>query len=681
MKNYLILFLLVVATASTAFGVPTFVPGVTATSSPLGYLGQTPDVVVDGVGMLLDDIPVPGDPNAPYVSTWVHIADSSGYGEWLSTNMTVGVIDASGDPMMLTPDGSAWVPFEQYLEFDLAFSYTVGEMHIWNAGQTAAGTQDRGFRKVDIKVSSDGGATYTMFAEGVVLNSAHDLYGPLAQSDRFPATDILDMGDIEIDHVRIYAYPDYLGGDFSGVTDSNPWAHVNYFYMMSEIRFAIADTGPQVYIPEEDALTRNQVTATASSDWGGAEPQLPWVTDHVGIRDPQAFTHSNNGGGWGMWMSAAGGGGYLNPAASGLPASRTLGRAWVKFEFDEAHDLGFMSVWNHNQENLLIRGMRNVYIDYTADGGTTWNPLGGDPDAYYTLRPGTGLDGMIPGDDIDFGGVTADTVVITALDVDGNYGSAQFYGLSEVRFGLYGDVWADPDYPSQDVLTHDKITVSIPLTVDSQDGEVARLVDNVGLGDNFRHVAEQNGGDGMLLCDPNDPSAAVPGQTVTGATWYRFDFDQVYNLGKMHVWNHNQINHLDYTDRGLKNVTVEYTSDGVNWNTLGTDQIAQALAETQSTFDPNEIDFAGAAASSVVITASDNWGDPDLYGLSQVQFGLDGTVFGYDISHLSAFVSQWLDDGIVGEDCLLPPGWDLNGDCYVNFYDFAVVAERWLLNN
>ena len=445
---------------------------------------------------------------------------------------------------------------------------------------------------------------------------------------------------------------------------------------MSEVKF-VTNNGEEVepFVPEEDALTRRQVTVTASSEAFAGNAQS--VVDHYGISDPMLFEHTGNQYGVGMWGSLAGGGGYLNPAATGLPASRSTGRAWMKFDFDNAYDLGFMSVWNCNQSPALNRGLRKVYIDYTADGGTTWNTLMGDPDEFHVLRPGTGSD-TVPGDHIDFGGVTADSVVITALENDGNWGDPEYWSLSEVRFGLYGTVWGAPIYPSQDVLTHDKITVTIP-SVDTQDGAVVRLVDNTGLGDNFRHIAEKYGY-GMLVCDPNAPSAAVPGQTVTGAMWYRFDFDQVYNLGKMYVWNYNQIATVDLTDRGLKNVTVEYTSDGVNWNTLGTDQIAQALAETQSTFDPNEIDFAGAAASSVVITASDNWGDPDLYGLSQVQFGLDGTVFGYDISHLSAFVSQWLDDGIVGEDCLLPPGWDLNGDCYVNFYDFAVVAERWHLN-
>ncbi len=200
-----------------------YITGVTATATPAGYGGQQPGVVVDGTFWIDQADP---DPD-------VHGADGSGYGMWLSTNMTVGVIDASGDPFMMNAAG-AWVPFEQHLDFDLGGSYNLDDMIIWNGAQ--GGAESRGFGVVDIQVSSDGGATYTDLYTAKQLQKTWDVYPTLTNGQYFGPTDTLSMG-VTADHVRINAYPDYLGGDFSGVTDSNPWAHANYFYQMSEVRF------------------------------------------------------------------------------------------------------------------------------------------------------------------------------------------------------------------------------------------------------------------------------------------------------------------------------------------------------------------------------------------------------------------------------------------------------------
>ena len=48
----------------------------------------------------------------------------------------------------------------------------------------------------------------------------------------------------------------------------------------------------------------------------------------------------------------------------------------------------------------------------------------------------------------------------------------------------------------------------------------------------------------------------------------------------------------------------------------------------------------------------------------------NGTV---DMNDLSVFCSYWLVD-----DCDETEGVDLNGDCLVNFYEYAFLAENWL---
>jgi hypothetical protein len=45
-----------------------------------------------------------------------------------------------------------------------------------------------------------------------------------------------------------------------------------------------------------------------------------------------------------------------------------------------------------------------------------------------------------------------------------------------------------------------------------------------------------------------------------------------------------------------------------------------------------------------------------------------------ELEDLSSFLSFWL-----AGDCLETAGLDLNEDCLVNFYEFAFLAQNWLL--
>lgn len=119
----------------------------------------------------------------------------------------------------------------------------------------------------------------------------------------------------------------------------------------------------------------------------------------------------------------------------------------------------------------------------------------------------------------------------------------------------------------------------------------------------------------LLYTNPN------PG-TVSGAAWIKYSFDANYRLGKMWIWNMNQ---YAETDRGLRRVTVEYTSDGSTWQKLGDYEIPEAAGATGYPHN-YEIDFCGVYAKAVCITANTsggNWGDSGpYYGLSEVKFGL-----------------------------------------------------------
>ena len=108
--------------------------------------------------------------------------------------------------------------------------------------------------------------------------------------------------------------------------------------------------------------------------------------------------------------------------------------------------------------------------------------------------------------------------------------------------------------------------------------------------------------------------------TATNAplpAWIRYDFDDVYKLQEMWVWNYNS----DYEyllGAGMKNVTVEYSTDGTTWTTLGNYEFAQAPAAGGYAHDAT-ISFGGVAAKSVRITVTSNYGGA-ASGLSEVRF-------------------------------------------------------------
>jgi hypothetical protein len=101
-------------------------------------------------------------------------------------------------------------------------------------------------------------------------------------------------------------------------------------------------------------------------------------------------------------------------------------------------------------------------------------------------------------------------------------------------------------------------------------------------------------------------------------TWIQFEFDSVYRLDKVWVWNSNQI--LEpMIGFGAKDVAIEYSQDGVQWTSLG--QVVLARASGMATYTPESIDLGGVLARFVKMTMGSNWGGiVTQYGLSEVRF-------------------------------------------------------------
>ncbi len=97
-----------------------------------------------------------------------------------------------------------------------------------------------------------------------------------------------------------------------------------------------------------------------------------------------------------------------------------------------------------------------------------------------------------------------------------------------------------------------------------------------------------------------------------------FEFDQVYKLHEVLVWNYNEMFEL-MLGFGLKSVTVEHSLDGENWTVLGDVELNQATASPDYTTN-STIEFGGIPVKFVKLTINSNHGFLPQYGVSEIQF-------------------------------------------------------------
>ncbi len=100
--------------------------------------------------------------------------------------------------------------------------------------------------------------------------------------------------------------------------------------------------------------------------------------------------------------------------------------------------------------------------------------------------------------------------------------------------------------------------------------------------------------------------------------WIQYEFDGIYKLHEMLVWNYNVQFEL-ILGFGVKDVTVEYSENGTDWAVLGDVQLNQATA--RDTYAANTtVDLQGVAARFVRLHVNSGWGMMPQYGLSEVRF-------------------------------------------------------------
>jgi hypothetical protein len=105
----------------------------------------------------------------------------------------------------------------------------------------------------------------------------------------------------------------------------------------------------------------------------------------------------------------------------------------------------------------------------------------------------------------------------------------------------------------------------------------------------------------------------------TQPNWVQYEFDKVYTLHELWVWNSNQPVE-PILGFGARTVKVEYSTDGTTWTTL-TDVPEFARAPGQPGYVHNTtVSFGGAPARYVKLTIEKPWGSVPAVGLSEVRF-------------------------------------------------------------
>ncbi|MCL5280376.1 MAG: discoidin domain-containing protein [Planctomycetes bacterium] len=247
--------------------------------------------------------------------------------------------------------------------------------------------------------------------------------------------------------------------------------------------------------------------------------------------------------------------------------------------------------------------------DVLRDVAMSWTP--GEKAQMHDVYLGTVLA------DVNHATRTLPLNVLVSQDQDANsydpglleFGRTYYWRIDDVNAKeakVYkGDVWSFTVEPFAYPIPGNKITATASS---SQDGDTGpeKTIDGSGLV-NGQHSSEMKT---MWLSGPGDP----------GSAWIRYDFDRLYKLHQMLVWNYNGPSIL--TGYGLQKGTIEYSQDGTTWTVLpNAGEFAQAPGGDGYASDI-ALDCAGVVARSIRITADSNWGGSifNQYGLSEVSF-------------------------------------------------------------
>jgi len=187
------------------------------------------------------------------------------------------------------------------------------------------------------------------------------------------------------------------------------------------------------------------------------------------------------------------------------------------------------------------------------------------------------------------------------------YGQTYYWRIDEVNGApdntvFKGEIWSFTAELFADPITDVIATSNVPCELDCGP---EKTVDGSGLDENDGHSI-----------DAADMWLAIPGGVEP--FWIQYEFDRVYKLYEMLVWNYN-IQFELILGFGLQDVTVEYSEDAAEWVALDPVQFARGTARSGYAANTT-VAFGGVRAKYVRLTVNSGYGLMGQYGLSEVRF-------------------------------------------------------------
>jgi len=293
-----------------------------------------------------------------------------------------------------------------------------------------------------------------------------------------------------------------------------------------------------------------------------------------------------------------------------------LGDPLVEIQDDAHTGPGSVGIWHESQGGSMID---NVMV-LVGDPGAAGSPSPGNGavdasrDVILDWAPGD-FAPAVNGHRVFLGEVFND--VNDALDgiaQDANsydpgrleFGTTYYWRVDEVngppdRTVFKGDVWNFTVEPLSIPIEDIAATAS---SVSAANMGPEKTIDGSGLNELDQHGSE---GDAMWLSGPG------------AGAWIQYDFDRVYKLDSLLVWNSNQLVE-SFIGLGAKDVVIETSVDGTEWTVLeGATLFNQATGRADYTANTT-IAFGGILAQFVRITINAGYGMIPQFGLSEVRF-------------------------------------------------------------
>ncbi|MDF1695099.1 MAG: T9SS type A sorting domain-containing protein [Saprospiraceae bacterium] len=122
--------------------------------------------------------------------------------------------------------------------------------------------------------------------------------------------------------------------------------------------------------------------------------------------------------------------------------------------------------------------------------------------------------------------------------------------------------------------------------------------------------------DGWVSCVETDS----PNVKRDPGHWIMYDFGDQYSLHKSTIWNFNV---PDTTQRGMRDIVIDYSNDGQTWTEITEFEVPEAPGSAfyQGDDGPN---FEGIVARYVLISILNNYGDANCVGMSELR--IDATI-------------------------------------------------------